>query len=869
MKRLGRKFLWGLGAGLVLGITWWAGSSLYLFDGFPKGVDAWAHMTRVKLIMEHFPQFHWNPYWDSGTPFWIWTYPPLTALFSSVLIKVFSLTIEQGMNLSGMILMLIGALGVYAAGLMISRNVLVAIFVAVLTVTTPAFWSWWGHGGNYARIWGMAFYFWSFAFLVWYLKKPSKGRFLLLVIFTSFALGSHLLYGGLTFLTFGAYLLFAVPGWLRKIYTGAKILIVSLCLSAYWYLPMFSTAKPGGRYVEGAFGSALTFKELFFFDPRNVFFTLPTRFTVILLFALVLGLILLIKKRFSERLVRAVVLGLGLGVLGSLFYILVGNLPGYPEKGYLAVFPPFATLPLLIFFSAYFLAGVLKGLRPRLATALSLLLLVLVLLSFFFDLPFREGSIYDVSRPQVAQRTAQTLVEKLSLTADYRFATDSAFVADWFNYFYPWQPQTRDYIYQGIPYKTWQYFQEYILWTQEERYEESEWILDWYGVRYFTVGFASAATKEDKFLTRKDLFTLKGRDERSGFYTFEYRKAKPILTVSDAWPVLVLGARDDFEILVRNFALKGWGTEKVIPVYGGEDLGKFDFNRVAHFPAVFLYRYPLRGQAEIDWLKEYVKAGGRLVVEAFWEEEAQFWPSWFPLRESQPGEIGEEWEFSEVSKDLGWFSEADFGPPIYSGAPWKLTVAKPTEESQVWLADLDRPLIVRKNFGEGEVIWSGLNLPYHAESYRNEVEAEILGRLLGVPRKNQVTAGVEVVQNEPHYRTWRVSKKARGFVWRESWFPRWELSWTDSQGKEGNLFYYLAGPSLSYFPLPGEATYPLTIKASYRYQASDIMGLGTTVLTFLMLFVWLLEGRIFPPIISRGQKKISRRIAGWWEKEEE
>lgn len=860
-----------LGAVLVAVIAYWVADKLLLTSGFPKGVDANAHMTRIAWILRFFPQINWNPFWDSGTPFWIWTYPPLTALLSSVLIKIFSLGVEQGMVLSGAVLMLIGVLGLYAAAWVISKSVLVSIFVSVLTVTTPAFWSWWGHGGNYARIWGLAFYFWSFAFLVWYLKKPSKIRFFLLVLFTSFSFGSHLLYGGLTFLTFGAYLLFAIPGWKKKIIEGIKILGTAFLLSSYWYFPLLLTSEPSGRYVEGAFGAPVIFKDLFILDPEKIFFTLPTRFTVIVLLAVILATILLIKKRYQERLARAVVSGIGLGVLGSLIYILMGNIPGYPEKGYLAVFPPFATLPIFIFFSAYFLAGVLSGLSRRVSTILSLFLTILVIILFVFSLPFEKEAIYDVSQPENAQIIAQGMISKIPLTPDFRFGTDSAFVADWFNYFYPDHPQTRDYIYQGVPHKTWHFYLEYVFWTQEGRYPEAEWLLDWYGVRYFTAGFASATTKHDKFLSRDDLFEVKQADEENLFYVFEYKKAKPVLTTSEAIPILVFGTQDDYKILVRNFAFVDWGTDMAIPVYGGEKLSGFDSKDLAFFPTIFLYRLqPKNHELTEGILNQYLDQGGRVLVEALPQKETQQWSTWAPVAESETIQLTNGWNFSSVKGELEGLSEKDFGPPVFGQDPWKVSWGEPQVGAEVWLKTANHPVVLYKKVGKGEVIWSGINLPYHAESYRKEAEVYWLGRLFKIPSSKRKIAPIEIKKNQPEKRKWIIPEKATGLVWKESWFPRrWRIVWTDSQGQRQKVFSYLAGPSLSYIPLPQEAVYPLIIEASYRLSFLEILGWVVSLATFLFLFVYSFEGKVFPPFITRTKTRFSNKLGSWWEKEEE
>ena len=860
MKKL-RIFFLILGGIFVLGVAWRTGNSLYLFEGFPKGVDAYAHMTRIAWILKYFPQINWNPFWDSGTPFWIWTYPPLTALLSAGVIKVFSISVEQGMILTGAFLMLLGILGLYAACYLISRRIMIAIFVTVLTVTTPAFWSWWGHGGNYARIWGTAFYFWAFAFLVWYLRQPSRWRFFFLVLCTSLAVSSHLLYGGLTLLTFGAYLLFAVQGLRKKILTGLKILIPAFLLAAYWYFPLLLTSKPGGRFIEGAFGGPVTFQDLFFLDPKRVFFTLPVQFTLIVLGAVVLAIILLILKRYQERLVKAVILGLGLAVLGTLFYILIGNLPNYPEKGYLAVFPPFATLPVLVFFSAYFLAGVFSGFPRWVAIITSGVLTVLVITLFVFNLPFERKSIYDVSRPGNPQVTAQALTTKLPLNRDYRFGTDSAFVADWFNYLYPDLLQSRDYIYQGIPFKQWQFWFEWLIWTQPENFTETQYLLDWYGVKYFSVGFASVNTQYEKFLNHPEFFTQEQTSEEESFYLFSYNEATPIASFPKVPTLLMIGGKTEFEAVFRTLAVSGYGTRKIIPVWGGEKLA-LPADELRQFDIVFLYNYRAKNlEVAVKPLVEFVRQGGVLLIESQrtveTNEELSQLPDPFPIIEVDTEERKGEWGLDRA---------LDFAPAVFGNDSWKVNIASQIKPwGRVMLSSFGKPVIVEGDFDKGKVIWSGINLPYHALANQNKTETDYFIGLLELGLGKSLTEQKEEEVNftlwEPEKRIIETTKEQKGILLKESHFPQWHAY---LQQTTKDLKIYTTGPNLMYIPLPKKTV--ASEKVVLDYQISIIEKLGwLTSLATIILLILNLKGKI-PKFFTHLERF---NLKSWWEKEEE
>jgi hypothetical protein len=844
---------------------------LSLITGFPKGTDAYAHLTRIPWILTRFPQIHWNPSWDSGGYFWLWSYTPPGSILMALVVKLFGFSPEQALNYVSLASFLLFAFSLF--WIMSSwSGPWLAIPIILVAVTTPALWSWWGHGGNYVRIWALGFYVLSIALFTNYLKNQNKKNYFFLALSLGFTLSTHMMFASLLLATLAGYILFAVAGWRNKIWFSLKTLGVALLLSAWWYLPMMASTR-GGRFFELVSGGPATFEILQGIDPAHPFFTLPLSTTAMLILACALGFLGFFWKRKKIDLkIWGIIPAFLIATLIGVIYPFLGFLPGYAEKGHVAVMPPYAVWPLVIIFSCILLAGSLGVLwekRKNSWLTIGFSLLASFLVSFLFiKTDFSSFKIYDMSQEETRQSLSMSAIKTLGHDPQFRLGTDSAFVADWFNYIYPNLPQTRDYFFQAIPYPTWQYFLEYTLWTQEDNLMETEWLLDWYGLRYITVGFASPRTKFDKFLKAKNLFQVEYEEEKGRFYVVKYLKPSPIITVSGASPVLVFGSLSDYEILVRNFAMAGWETDRAIPVYGGSRVAKTKLEELNNFPLVFLYRYRLTKENEISIIKKYVENGGRLLVEAYPGPEPQEWPIWFPVEESRLYEARDSWDFSQPTKGLNSFSEADFGFPFYKGHPWKIAAATPRDDSQIWLSTSEQPVVLQKEVGKGEIIWSGLNLPYHAEAFRNEFEIEVLSQLLKISSEPQPTNEVLVKKNEPHHRAWVVEEKIKGLVWRETWFPRWKISWIDSQGKKGRAVSYLAGPSLSYFLLPQEASYPLTIKADYQYQLSDNLGIGITVLTLLLLIIYLLEEKVFPPTITNLSKKFVKTIDSWWDIEE-
>src|SRR4030042_919734 len=186
---------------LVL-LTWQVAKELSLLDGFPKGRDAYAYLTKIKYILEYFPHVFWNPFWDSGTPTWLWSYPPASMHLAAAISYFFHQNPEAALSWMAFGSFTVFILGVFWFIFNLSKNSVLAFLVALILIYTPASWGWWADGGNYVRVFGLGalgfFLFTYSGFLVY------KNRLFWVVTVFSFALAltSHFLIGALVFLIF-------------------------------------------------------------------------------------------------------------------------------------------------------------------------------------------------------------------------------------------------------------------------------------------------------------------------------------------------------------------------------------------------------------------------------------------------------------------------------------------------------------------------------------------------------------------------------------------------------------------------------------------------------------------------------------------
>ena len=71
---------------LVLAAVAAVGFALTVWTGFPKGTDAYSHLTRLKFVAEFFPRYEWLYSWAAGMPTFE-TYPELPYLAAAPVTK--------------------------------------------------------------------------------------------------------------------------------------------------------------------------------------------------------------------------------------------------------------------------------------------------------------------------------------------------------------------------------------------------------------------------------------------------------------------------------------------------------------------------------------------------------------------------------------------------------------------------------------------------------------------------------------------------------------------------------------------------------------------------------------------------------------
>ncbi|MDP3888428.1 MAG: hypothetical protein Q8Q24_00135 [bacterium] len=854
---------------VVTVVVWKIGNFMGLFESFPKGLDAYAYLFKIEFVSTYFPHVFWNPFWDSGVPTFTWSYPPLSAFLGSFLHLLFGLSYEASLTSLAFLAMTLLGIGVYGIIFEATGIRILGFFIISLLFSLGGIWSWWADGGNYPRVLGMGFWAISIFLLLKYVRlhnkaKRSKLWWFATVLAFHLSLTTHLLTGGLTLLI-GFFLILVISK--NRINDFFGVIAVSLLTASYWFLPMFLTGhKAGSFFGAGVNQGAVPFQSLLSLNKIQPFYSWPDRFALAVAASALLVVFGVIINLFLPKLKIGWTAKIGLIftlVLGCLVFYEVANLfPWYPKNLFIDGLPALSAFFLTSFFAVLVVGiglGVFLNLIPswwakELASLFLIIPLFFFLPSFNRALSLAKDFVYDVgdkagSQIRLEDMTPQPAFRQLLLgrerESNYRFGTDTAYVSDWWNWEYINYPQTKDYFAQGVTYPDWQFWMENAVWKEEGNYPETNFLLDWYGVKNFLVSIPNAKVR--KFLSREEDYKKLSCAEIAAENSceFEFNQAVPILTATNKPIILVVGNPENYGTLFRGWAKTGLGSKEVIWVKGPKSLDSVSASDLKVFSAVFLYGYnnsPSRLEAK---LKKYVENGGGLLIEANRDKEEQTnLPDPYPVNQVEKEVLKGDWQFKEGQADLAnQASWQDFSKPELDGGGWGVALAK---NSKNWAKTVvysnGKSLIVAGQMGKGRVVWSGVNLPFHLLTFKNNEETAFLAKLVLWTLAGDNKEGVLDNKTEfinPHTFAIQVDKPARGVLFKESY----TVGWGAKAGNK-NVKIWRAGPDLMYVDLASVKNFPVRVEFKYNLFPLEKISLLLSLFVFTLIFDYLLGGRI-------------------------
>lgn len=421
-------------------------------------------------------------------------------------------------------------------------------------------------------------------------------------------------------------------------------------------------------------------------------------------------------------------------------------------------------------------------------------------------------------------------------------------------------------------------------------------LIDWYGIKYFEAGHAGPLVYSPlpQFLTTSQFM---GQDEvldfnkekfSTGNQELHYWELKdefvsPILTATNAPTVGIVASDQGYETIVRALADANLGVSTLIPIKLGRALDKLRFADISSMDGLILYDYKyVRRDKAFRLLEEYIRRGGKAFIDSGIEtkesDHSGALPAIFPIVRSERTPLGSDWDFEIAQHEFtAGVDFSSFDPPLFDEADWNFSYPPRADDVrsqvEILIKNHGRPILATHEIGEGQVVWSGMNLPYHVVRFHNSEEVEFFANILEFLVVGQVTEpAYDATFSSPQKREITVTG-SRGVLFKEQAYPGWRAS-VRLDGQAQGLKIFTAGPAqpgFMYVRLPSEAS-EKQAAVTFSYQGSWLSWFLTILSLLTGIFLLeqaLLGGVLLGKRVKIFREKTSAYVRRWWEKEDE
>ena len=339
--------------------------------------------------------------------------------------------------------------------------------------------------------------------------------------------------------------------------------------------------------------------------------------------------------------------------------------------------------------------------------------------------------------------------------------------------------------------------------TSKWAINQSLFFFDWYGIRHIEIGYGDYETA--KYLKEEPLIISSEQSLNLTYNDIDKKFVGPIYTPTNAKTIAVVSPEIQYDNFIRTLSYSEIRSEKLIPIYLGKNLSSLKQKNLKDFNAVFIYGYKSSMFSSGTWveLAEYVKNGGNLIIETGQkvdQTEDINLPEVFPISKTKLTVVTKPWNVSlednEITQNV---LASDFNPLKTKYLPYAVSEAT-SNNIRNWAKPVltkDGSIVLAYGrLGKGGVIWSGINLPFHAIDNRNTSETVIFANAINwfFPEFDTSITDFEV----SHSKSEKIiikSNEGSGFLIKENYNPGWSAK---LNGKRVKI--YKAGLMEMYIP---------------------------------------------------------------------
>ena len=496
---------------------------------------------------------------------------------------------------------------------------------------------------------------------------------------------------------------------------------------------------------------------------------------------------------------------------------------------------------------------------------------------------------------------------------DYRLYDLDGTVNIWWNTRFD-MPLARGYLdsFSGSNYSGWQYLGNIVMGKDEIvaklgispqlAKKQAEFFIDWHAIgflegrggvfaRDYGVDFSSYLIDEEMIERSEEVnawrplrdyhVDLPGFWETLKYYQVKSEKTSSIYQTTNAPAVLVIGDNEAHNVVMRLFAELGITSQRGIVVQGEQWVDSYSLEELKDFAMVILYRYKYRsGEKMWEMLEKYVRGGGRLFIDTGDERPeaaAEQLPSMFPISSNERESLGMEWDLEAAPVLVEWGVDiGNFTAPVFDEKPWSFSYAETgalDKGARVLLKNHGKVILADTPLGNGRVIWSGMNLPYHIQREHNLDELRLFEKLIeeAVSAEGESFVVSASFERPSPQKAIIKGEKARAVLFKEAGYEGWRVVVKSAAGRQ-RLKIYKAGPmqpGYMYVIIPPEfrnSPYEVTFTywGSWKVWLYYIINSAAIVVV-----IDLITGKHILGLLNRCSFPLRDRFGGWWARDGE
>ncbi|RLG41962.1 MAG: hypothetical protein DRO05_02505 [Thermoproteota archaeon] len=801
-------------------------SSAFIFRGVPR-YASWEgsplmHMSPVNRIMKYLPALpRWNDAWFFGSPAMRF-YPPFSHLAMALIGWALGISVFQAYRVFTYLSFGMGSAFLYLLSRSLGlkrRGSFASVVLFSFSYNLYSFWD----VGSIPSITGVFLFIGTFYFFV---RAVESGSFIdTLVCGALFAATSLSHFHSafimiLLLLLFSALMIVMKPELLMIIKPGAtlpeytfrlpkvllKVLIVGFGLSAWWWFPFFMEGgysqvtrgwqiglAPVAGVPEGQ--AFLKHLELLFGVTLKRNLWSPGIGQVLLALA---GLPVLIKDEEAGY-VKLAAAGFVISFVALLFPIL-----GVP-------FPlPNRFSPYLSLFSAIIGGYVLQRISGKISVVLPIILVLTITPALrgvyvniapnhrLLETRIPDEMLWLRENSKRGERLATDMIEwiwRLDLYTDLGLSGGSSQLA-----------MTNEFAYTFWYYLTNLADPSYLAYFSRQ-----------YNVRFFY---------NPKFT--EGLRRISGQ-----LYEVEdFNSSLVELVSSDTIKVLVFGSYADYQRIFS--AISPAVSDEIVIAYGGELVELHSMENLSNFEVLYLFGIRYVDGEEYYWLlREYVEKGGSLIIDT---GDLSYGGASSGLKEPFP--ITDCWiRNSNFNISLvGNWTSRPVNASMFSRGEYGLSYAlneSLREGATPLIVDEDKAVLAAMiDYGRGKVLWTGLNLPYHAVLNMNKEESLLLEEIIRAVSERRPGSGASIRFEYPLSEELTIyvsgADESDSLFVKISYYRGWS-AYLD--GRKLKIFEAGPGMMLIFPKASGD------FKVEVRFEKTDdvVLGEGITAISALLL----------------------------------